>query len=324
LGSEGRRFITPGYDTAREREKEADEEEAVRLMYVATTRARDRLVLSLYRKKTKSESKAPAAVIDRFATEANCEWHDVDCSQIDTAQISKDDAGTTDAGDTSIDREQWIIDRMAVLKRASRKPAMAVTELAHVNKDEAERGEVYYRKGRGGTSLGRAVHSVLQSIDLATSEGLEVISRAQAAAEGIPHLWEDVAEMAATALQTTVVRRAVASGNYYREIFASVHLENVLIEGYIDLLFEEDDGLVIVDYKTDNVENEAALLKDQERYTMQAGIYAFTVNEVTGRLVREVVLIFLRSGKEISIGNIDVLKLQAKHRIMSIINANGG
>ena len=203
LGSEGRRFITSGYEVAREREKEADEDETVRLMYVATTRARDHLVLSLYRKATRSESKALAAVIDRFATEASCEWYDIDCSRIDMAQISEVDAGAEGTGDTATDRERWIADRMAVLEQASRKPAIAVTELAHLDKEEAERGEVYYRKGRGGTSLGRAVHSVLQSIDLATGEGLEEISRAQAAAEGIPHLWEDVAKMVASALSTS-------------------------------------------------------------------------------------------------------------------------
>jgi ATP-dependent exoDNAse (exonuclease V) beta subunit len=86
-------------------------------MYVATTRARDHLVLSLYRKMTKSESKALAAVIDRFATEASCEWHDIDCSQIDTAQTSQCDAGAVDTGDTTTDRERWIAGRMEVLKQ---------------------------------------------------------------------------------------------------------------------------------------------------------------------------------------------------------------
>jgi len=323
LGSEGRRFITSGYEVAREREKEADEDEAVRLMYVATTRARDHLVLSLYRKATKSESKVLAAVIDRFAMEANCEWHDIDCSQIDMAQISDDDTGAKDTGDTATDRERWIADRMAVLKRASKKSAIAVTELAHLDKDEAERGEVYYRKGRGGTSLGRAVHSVLQSIDLATGDGLEEISRAQTAAEGIPHLWEDVVRMVGSALHTPVVRRAIASGKWYRELFTSIPLENRLVEGFIDLLFEEEGEIVIADYKTDVLDDETEKRR-LEQYKLQAGVYALAVSEIAKKAVKEVVLVFVRSGKEISVGNIDALTIEARHHIMSTLCDNGG
>jgi ATP-dependent helicase/nuclease subunit A len=182
------------------------------------------------------------------------------------------------------------------IKAASKKPAIAVTDLTHSDKDEAEWGEVYYRKGRGGTSLGRAVHSALQSIDLATGEGLEEISRAQAAAEGIPHLWEDVARMVNNALHTEIVKRAVVSGRYYRELFASMPLQKGLVEGFIDLLFEEEGGIVIADYKTDVLDDKA----EEERmgqYSLQAGIYAKVVSEVTGRTVKDVVLVFVRSGK---------------------------
>jgi len=319
LGSEGRRFITSGYEVAREKEKEADEDETVRLMYVATTRARDHLVLSLYRKATKSESKALAAVIDRFATEADCEWHDIDCSQIDTAQTSEGDADVVGKGDTAADRERWIAARMAVLEQASRKPAIAVTELARLDKDEVEWGEVYYRKGRGGTSLGRAVHSVLQSIDLATGKGLEEISLAQAAAEGIPHLWEDVARMVASALRTSVVRRAVASGKWYRELFTSMQLESGLVEGFIDLLFEEEDGIVIADYKTDALDDEVEE-KRMEQYGLQAGTYALAVYGVTRKTVKEAVLVFVRSGKEISLTNIGELQDKAREKAVALLH----
>lgn len=318
LGSEGRRFITSGYEVTREKEKEADEAEAIRLMYVATTRARDHLVLSLYRKATKSESKVLAAVIERFATEVDCEWHEVDCSPIEMAQASEDRTGGEGTYDTAVDRERWIGDRMAVLRQASKKPAVAVTEMAHSDKDEAEWGEVYYRKGRGGTSLGRAVHSVMQSIDLATGEGLEEISRAQAAAEGISHLWEDVVRMVSSALRTPVVRRAVASGRYYRELFTSMPMENGLVEGFIDLLFEEEGGTIIADYKTDVLDDEAEEER-MEQYSLQAGAYALAVSEITKKTVKEIVLVFVRSGKEINLGNIDELRNKAQQKAVALL-----
>jgi ATP-dependent helicase/nuclease subunit A len=226
--------------------------------------------------------------------------------------------------DTEANRERWIADRAAVLKQASRSPAIAVTALAHLDKEEAERGEVYYRKGRGGTSLGRAVHSVLQSIDLPTGEGLEEMARAQAAAEGIHDKWKEVAGLAGRGLKSEVVKRAIASKKYHREVFVSVPYESVLIEGFIDLLFEEDGGLVVVDYKTDVLDNEEEEMKRQDRYQLQAGTYALTIENATSKPVKEVVLLFLRSGKEMRVTNIDPLTVQSREHITSILSAEGG
>ena len=50
-----------------------------------------------------------------------------------------------------------------------------------------------WRRGRYGTAIGRAVHGVLQVVDLATGDGLEALARAQAAAEGIDDEWERIA-----------------------------------------------------------------------------------------------------------------------------------
>jgi ATP-dependent helicase/nuclease subunit A len=324
LGVEGKKFMTSGYEEAREREKEIDDAEAVRLMYVATTRARDHLVLSLYRKETRSVSKSPAAVMERLATEAGCEWHDIDYS---TANIEEPSDGDTDAPstvDTEADRERWITDRVAVLKRSSRRPAIAVTALAHLDKEEAERGQVYYRKGRGGTSLGRAVHSILQSIDLPTGKGLEEMAKAQAAAEGIHDKWKEVAGLVRHGLNSEVVKRAIASKKYHREVFVSVPYEEVLVEGFIDLLFEEDGSLVVVDYKTDVLDSEEEEMKRRDRYQLQAGTYAFVIEKATSKPVKEVALLFLRSSKEMPITNIGPLTVQSRQHIASILNAEGG
>jgi hypothetical protein len=60
------------------------------------------------------------------------------------------------------------------------------------------------------------------------------------------------------------------------------------------------------------------------QYSLQAGTYAKAVCEVTGKTVKEVVLVFVRSGKEISVGNIDTLTAEACHHIMSTLVDNGG
>ena len=82
-------------------------------------------------------------------------------------------------------RRAGLLSRLGVLR------TQTATGLAHTD-DEAglshEAGEdiAASRRGRAATSRGRAVHAVLQVIDLATGAGLDDLARAQAAAEGIP------------------------------------------------------------------------------------------------------------------------------------------
>jgi len=315
IGPVGRPSFTTGvYEDVQEREKLAEEAEDIRLMYVAATRAKDHLVISLFH--TGRSSDSPAAVIDRLGSEKPELWHEIALHPIQ--DISEPVTNTEDKKvDTRADREVWLDHRHKVLQRASKPATVAVTAIANIAKEEAEKGEVYYRRGRGGTNLGRAVHSVLQSVDLATAIGLEHISKAQAEAEGIPGRWQEVVELAKKGIESSIVRRAVASGNYYREVFVSAALENGLVEGFIDLLFE-DDGIVIADYKTDIIDDDMDE-KRLEQYKLQAGAYALAISEVIGRTVKEVVLVFVRSGKEISLGNTDELREIARDKAAAVL-----
>ena len=57
-----------------------------------------------------------------------------------------------------------------------------------------------------------------------------------------------------SAVNSDAVRRAVSSGNYWREAHIAAPIGDGVLEGFIDLLFEEDGELVIVDYKTDAID----------------------------------------------------------------------
>ena len=58
----------------------------------------------------------------------------------------------------------------------------------------------------------------------------------------------------------------------------------VLVQGIIDLYFEEDGGLVLLDYKTDAVREASQLL---DRYQTQMDLYARALAAATGKPVRE-------------------------------------
>ena len=60
--------------------------------------------------------------------------------------------------------------------------------------------------------------------------------------------------------------------------------ELVLVQGIIDAWFEEDDGIVIVDYKTDRVRTMQTLAG---RYHIQLEAYAKAVARLTGKTVKE-------------------------------------
>lgn len=58
----------------------------------------------------------------------------------------------------------------------------------------------------------------------------------------------------------------------------------VLVQGIIDLYFEEADGLVLLDYKTDSVKEAKQLL---DRYQTQMDLYARALAAATGKPVKE-------------------------------------
>ncbi len=74
--------------------------------------------------------------------------------------------------------------------------------------------------------------------------------------------------------------------------------ETVVIQGIADCVFEEDGGLVIVDYKTDHVKSADELRK---RYTAQLSIYARALATVFNKPVRECYLYSFALGQTISL-----------------------
>ena len=60
----------------------------------------------------------------------------------------------------------------------------------------------------------------------------------------------------------------------------------MLVQGIIDVCLEEEDGLVLIDYKTDHVpEDGEAVLK--ERYRAQLDFYEKALVQMTGKPVKE-------------------------------------
>lgn len=97
------------------------------------------------------------------------------------------------------------------------------------------------------------------------------------------------------------IARAQAQGRLYREqpFVYSVRAEEidpewdssqpVMIQGILDVFFEEEDGLVLLDYKTDYVKpGQESILK--ERYVGQMNYYRRALSNIMGKPVKECIL----------------------------------
>jgi ATP-dependent exoDNAse (exonuclease V) beta subunit len=291
---------TVDYDVALPLDEQFDERERLRLLYVAFTRARDHLVVSLHRK----ERKTPA----RPGTETSAE---IICSAWDEVgplpELVATDAPITpllpvDPGPAP-DWDEWLAQLTAVRAASRRVPAVVASGLeGTAPRLPADPGLAKgarsvdlpaWTKGRYGTEVGRAVHAVLQHIDLSTGDGLDEAAAAAAVAEEVPDV-ALVASLARGALTSPAVQlaAAVSDAKRWREIYVGTRVGEVLIEGFVDLVYRGDDGLVVIDYKTDAVPG-AALDARVAVYRPQLAAYAKALADATGEQVAGAVLVFL-------------------------------
>jgi len=72
--------------------------------------------------------------------------------------------------------------------------------------------------------------------------------------------------------------------------------EKLLLQGIIDCYFEEEDGLVLIDYKTDYVA-EGAEANLKEKYKTQIAYYTRALEKLTGKPVKEKYIYLFHNGK---------------------------
>ena len=90
--------------------------------------------------------------------------------------------------------------------------------------------------------------------------------------------------------------RVIPARRFYPEVRDEG--ETIFSQGIIDLLFQEEAGLVLVDYKTDR-DTQPELIR--ERYNLQIQLYSEAVEEILHCPVRERYLYMLRDGSVIAL-----------------------
>jgi len=299
LGSENARFQTSGFEQLTAVEQRLDEYEKVRLLYVAATRARDHLIVSVHHK---SGTQCAASTLEALCEGVPTLWTKAKIPSLPPKPPS--DVSSYEYNDSPEQRAHWLEERESRIASLSRAPVYAATAISreltasedpNLKKDAPVEEIPPWRRGRAGTSMGRAVHAVLQSIDLATGEGLAGVAAAQAAAEGISDRAEEIEGAVRATLDSPTVKEAVSSGRYWREVYVAAPVDGALVEGFIDLLYETPEGFVIVDYKTDRVPSEAELDAALHRYRLQGAAYALALTETLGQPVAACRFLFVQT-----------------------------
>ena len=217
--------------------------------------------------------------------------------------------------------EAWDAARSSMLARLRTFPVVTASALGHEDaapgpdrapdravQDEAPEADLssvaFSGDGRSSDvalEIGRAVHGTLAQVDLSTQRDTAgrpapEVARSRALAHGIAEHADTVAAMVARALATPVVQRA-ATRRHHKELWLSTalgsHDVDGIFEGFADLVVEDDDGLVVVDYKTDRLPDAATLASLVERYALQVAAYAEAAEAATGRPVVRCVLVFV-------------------------------
>ena len=258
---------TEDFDLVQPVDEQMDDFERRRLLYVAATRARDHLVVSLHRSGNRKHS-SNAELIASALTASIDGVQSAGANLFNgPAVIASSDGSQSPEVAPPLNRAEWN-DRVTSARQASRKrSAQSASGLEGTGPDvalqNADPGAAKaprdvelppWSKGRYGTAIGRATHGVLQVVDLGTGAGLESAVSSQCIAEGIVEYAEVVTALVRSALASEVVQRAATREHWRESYVGTLQPDGTVLEGFVDLIYREDDGtLIIVDYKTDAI-----------------------------------------------------------------------
>jgi ATP-dependent exoDNAse (exonuclease V) beta subunit len=228
-------LATQEYEETVEVEEQRDRDERIRLLYVATTRARDHLVVSVNRKENDGTPVTYAEVLH----EAGSHPELVESLEIRDYERPRDpvpDGPVRQPASELPSLEDWQRMHDSALAAAAMPIAISATGLAAEERDVDEVEVAPRGRNKGdGAAIGSAVHAVLQSIDLGTGEGLAEMCAIHASAEGVGARADLVEALCRSALESDVVRRA-GQCRHFREVYVGVPDGDRVLEGFIDLL----------------------------------------------------------------------------------------
>ena len=288
----------PQWDALVKREEKRAWAEARRLLYVAATRARDLLVLP------QPPGSADYGTFWKELWQALPARGDADVRVVDATTLPAPEREgarahlrlLTASEDGDAVAARWEADRRALLDEAGYRPYVP-TKATALGEEPTLRVT-----GSGlGRDFGAFVHKLLEWIPF---EGQEAEATRQMAGALAPsyRLSEREAaravEHVSRVLAMPLLERARRARRVWREIPLFFPEEGKLVEGIVDLVFEEEDGLVVADYKTEALTpGEEAARAD--RHAPQLRAYHRGLRDALGKGVKERFVVFTSLGRAV-------------------------
>ena len=261
-----------------------EKEESNRLLYVAMTRAEEHLILSYAVTAERKPSNWAKLVEEHYQPEARAAdpplLHAPETSAADRDIITIPKPALTGQHDSTVN-----VTSLAVFAKCPRQ---------------------YYLERYIGWNWGRIGAAASTSDTPAAELGTEVHNLLAAK----PGAYSTQAhQLAAVFEQSKLGRAAAQSPRVFREWDFILDIDGTLVRGVIDLWFEQNDEIHIVDYKTDSHVDPAS-------YTPQLQLYALALERAFGRRPAHAWLHFLRFNRliEIPIDHLAVHQLIARLR----------
>ncbi|MGI6153964.1 MAG: UvrD-helicase domain-containing protein [Christensenellaceae bacterium] len=318
-----KRFIkkeTVERDLCRYEIKESNRSEELRMLYVAMTRARERLFLVGF---------VPPEDIPRYQSmhygNAKCmfDWVMAANEKHRRIPVQKclpevlDAAGPRLAEEQQADQESTPL----VLLRAKETAAVpAKVSVSAVKQREGHGLRPFLQAQAGeaeevsGAALGTLIHTVMErvvpnakDVEAAIGELLQnhIIDQkeADAAKSYIPMIGQflDSELNARIKKAQRVIKEQPFNLRVYADEIGFTGREQMLVQGILDLAFMENGKWVLVDYKTDRV-SEESMERAAEGYRVQLSLYAKALLDITGIPVMQKYIYFMRIGAAVELG----------------------
>jgi ATP-dependent helicase/nuclease subunit A len=293
----------PGWNELAERDTARARAEGRRLLYVACTRARDWLVIP----RPPRDAQIGDFWKDLLPFLDGAPAEEVEVVDADTLPRAAAKRETVDArllagasgGDAAAAR--WDGERAELLEAGGYRPFVPIAAVRAALRDAPSEGVA--AASPTGRHFGSLVHRVLEwvSLDGATAESVRAMAAALAPAFGLDEeSGRSAGEAAWSALGLPVMARARVAKRVWRELPLFFPDAGDLIEGVIDLVFEEANGLVIVDYKTDRITPDQAV-PQAAHHAPQLQLYGRGVAQAWGVPVVERLVLFTSIGQSVRV-----------------------
>ncbi len=257
-------------------EQQFGDAEKIRLFYVAATRCKRQLIIT---QREKGNHHNPWNFFNSYLENVPIVDSPV------TSPLSKLDPTSWKQSDIDLQmdsiRKRW--EKIIV-------PTYSVNAISRMDRDE----EWEPSSREEGIQWGNLIHAVLEALIRNPDSALEKVVAKSIRKHNLNPGWHDDAiRQIQTVQQSSIWQRALRSPKRFAEVPIRIQganpLQNdkpLLLRGAIDLIFQEKDGWVLVDYKTDgSAQNDVEPLV--EKYRRQIQSYAWEWERITDNPVVE-------------------------------------